>query len=151
MAKPLSNREKTLIYKLSKNGVSDMEIADQVCMQFERETLDRSTIHRYRQQSPSLRKKLLLKKLPVTPLQQEAFERCQVRSERYPEGDQGWMTWGERFVDSYTVNWLSGADWPKGELVVEAYGKWSTTRACWFCGFTTEARDEWGPVLVAAE
>ena len=151
MARPVTNDEITWMHHLDEEGASDKVIADQICREFNRETLDRSTIHRHRQQFPSLRKKLLLKKLPVTPLQQEAFERCQVRSERYPEGDHGWMIRGERFVDSYTVNWLSGADWPKGELVVEAYGKWTTTRACWFCGFTTEARDEWGPVLVAAE
>ena len=143
MGKRLSNEEKVLIYELHKKGVSDMGIADQVCMRFETETLDRSTIHRCRQRFPSLRKKLLVKKLPVTPLQQEAFERCQV-------GDHGWMVRGELFVDCYTPKCLLGGVYPTGELIEEAYGERTTTRTCWFCGFTTEPRDEWGQVWVVA-
>ena len=150
MGKRLSNEEIILIYELHKKGVSDMGIADQVCMRFERETLDRSTVHRCRQRFPSLRKKLLVKKLPVTPLQQEAFERCQVRSEEYPDGDHGWMERGERFVDCYTLKYLLGGDYPTGELIEEAYGERTTTRTCWFRGFTTEPRDEWGQVWVVA-
>ena len=143
MARPVSNEEKVLIRQLVEKGASDKVIADQVCMRFGRETLDRSTIHRYRQQFPSLRKKLLLKKLPVTPLQQEAFERCQVR-------DHGWMVRGELFVDCYTPKCLSGGEYPTGELIEEAYGKRTTTRTCWFCRFTTEPKDEWGQVWVVA-
>ena len=80
----------------------------------------------------------------------EAFERCQVRSEEYPEGDHGWMVRGERFVDCYTLKYLLGGDYPTGELIEEAYGKRTTTRTCWLCGFTTEPRDEWGKVWVVA-
>ena len=114
MGKRLSNEEKVLIYELHKKGVSDMRIANQVCMRFETETLDRSTIHRCRQRFPSLRKKLLVKKLPVTPLLQEAFERCQVRSEEYPDGDHAWMERGERFVDCYSTTCVSAWDTRQG-------------------------------------
>ena len=143
MAKPLTRDEITMIRQLGEKGASDKVIADQVCMRFERETLDRSTIHRHRQRFPSLRKKLLVKKLPVTPLQQEAFERCQV-------GYHGWMVRRELLVDCYTPKCLLGGDYPTGELIEEAYGKRTTTRTCWFCGFTTEPRDEWGQVWVVA-
>ena len=61
MAKPLTRDELTMIRQLGEKGASDKVIADQVCMRFERETLDRSTIHRHRQRFPSLRKKLLVK------------------------------------------------------------------------------------------
>ena len=49
MARPLSNDEITMIRQLGEKGASDKVIADQVCMTFNRETLDRSTIHRHRQ------------------------------------------------------------------------------------------------------
>lgn len=81
--------------------------------------------------------------IPVTPLQQEAFERCQV-------GNHGWMVRGELFADCYTPVCLSGGEYPTGELIEETYGKRTTTRTCWFCGFTTEPRDEWGQVWVLA-
>ena len=150
MARPLTNDEITMIRQLGEKGASDKVIADRVCMTFNRETLDRSTIHRHRQRFPSLRKKLSPIHLPVTPLQLEAFERCQVRSEEYPEGDHGWMVRGERFVDCYTPKCLSGGEYPTGELIEEAYGKRTTTRTCWFCEFTTDPRDEWGQVWVVA-
>ena len=131
------------MHHLDEEGASDKVIADQICREFNRETLDRSTIHRHRQRFPSLRKKLSPMHLPVTPLQQEAFERCQV-------GDHGWMVRGELFVDCYTPKCLLGGVYPTGELIEEAYGERTTTRTCWFCGFTTEPRDEWGQVWVVA-
>ena len=150
MARPLTNDEITRMHHLDEEGASDKVIADQICREFNRETLDRSTIHRHRQRFPSLRKKLSPMHLPVTPLQQEAFERCQVRSEEYPDGDHGWMERGERFVDCYSPTCVSAGEYPTGELIVEAYGKRTTTRTCWFCRFTTEPKDEWGQVWVVA-
>ena len=146
MARHLSLKEKMRIDELGRSGASDKEISDQICREFNRETLDRTTLNRLRrrQRFPSPMH------LPVTPLQQEAFERCQVRSEEYPEGDHGWMVRGELFVDCYTPACLSGGEYPTGELIEEKYGKRTTTRTCWFCGFTTEPRDEWGQVWVVA-
>ena len=49
MARPLTNDEITQMHHLDKEGASDKAIADQICREFNRETLDRSTIHRHRQ------------------------------------------------------------------------------------------------------
>ena len=146
MARPLTNDEITRMHHLDGEGASDKVIADQICREFNRETLDRTTLYqmRRRQRSPSPMH------LPVTPLQQEAFERCQVRSEEYPNGDHGWMERGERFVDCYSPTCVSAGEYPTGELIEEAYGKRTTTRTCWFCRFTTEPKDERGQVWVVA-
>ena len=139
MARHLSLEEKKRIDELGRSGASDKEISDQICREFNRETLNRTTLNRLRRQQRSSSPM----HLPVTPLQQEAFERCQV-------GDHGWMVRGELFVDCYTPKCLLGGVYPTGELIEEAYGERTTTRTCWFCGFTTEPRDEWGQVWVVA-
>ena len=146
MARHLSLEEKKRIDELGRSGASDKEISDQICREFNRETLDRTTLYqmRRRQRFPSPMH------LPVTPLQQEAFERCQVRWEEYPDGDRGWMERGERFVDCYSTTCVSAWEYPTGELIEEAYGKRTTTRTCWFCRFPTEPKDEWGQVWVVA-
>ena len=76
------------------------------------------------------------------------FRALRCRRETCIEGEHGWMVRGELFVDCYTPACLSGGEYPTGELIEEAYGKRTTTRTCWFCGFTTEPRDEWGQVWV---
>ena len=46
MARRLSEEEEDRIRELDQNRASDKEIADIVCREFNRETRDRSTIHR---------------------------------------------------------------------------------------------------------
>ena len=144
MARHVSLGEKSRIFRLVRAGASDKEISDRICQEFDRDTLDRSTIR-------SIRKMMVLSptmRLPATPTQQAAWERCQIRSERYPKGDHKWMI-GDRFADSFTVNQLD-EDLTRGELVEESEGWFTTSSTCWFCGFTTEPRDEWGQVWVVA-
>jgi len=137
LTKPLSNEEKGLIYELHNNGISDKEIADQVCKKFNRETLDRTTIYRLRQVFvPN-------KWLPKLPSQQRFWERCNL-------GDHTWM---ERVVvpECSTENMISSDEPPKEGLLTWEYGKWTSRMTCCFCGFTTEPRDQWGIVWVSAE
>ena len=154
MTRRLSPPEKDRIRELNQDGFSQKEISDKVCTEFGRITLDRTTIYRFLQidklrnsgQDPSPKAEI---RLPVTATQQWPWERCQIRSDRYPKGDHSWMI-GYRYADSFTVNQLD-EDLTKGELVEESEGWINTSSTCWFCSFTTEPKREWGPILVVAE
>ena len=143
MALRVSIEEKARILELMGAGASDKEISDKICREFDRDTLDRSTIRRIRQKmalSPTMR-------MPVTATQQGPWERCQIRSERFPEGDHSWMI-GDWTTDSFSVEQLE--ELPKGEMFKDSEGWATVIRTCWFCSFTKERR-EWGPILVVVE
>ena len=154
MTRRLSPPEKDRIRELNQDGFYQKEISDKVCTEFGRITLDRTTIYRFLQidkltnSGQDLSPKTVIR-LPQTPTQQAAWERCQIRSERYPKGDHSWMI-GDRFADSFTVNDLDDP-LPKGEFVRESEGWFTTSSTCWFCSFTTEPKRDWGPILVVAE
>jgi len=143
MAGQTSQEEKYRIFELDQAGCSQKEIPDLICKEFNRETLDRSTIRRIlgseKHRNSWHLNRALKKRLPTTPRQQMFREKCDL-------GDHSWMNLQD--TESCTV--YVGDEPPKGVLL-GAYGKRTSIATCWFCGFTTEPREDWGLVWVSAE
>lgn len=136
MARRVSIKEKARIIELVRGDASDKEISDTICREFDRHTLDRSTIRAIRKEiplSPTLN-------LPTTPTQRRFWERCQA-------GDHSWMI-GFLTTESFSVEIL-GEDL-RGELVIDSWGRAIVIRTCWFCPFTREG-EEWAPIEVAVK
>ena len=144
MAGQTTQEEKYRIFELDQAGFSQKEIADLICKDFNRETLERSTIRRTlgskkNRDSWHMSRSLKIRP-PTTPRQQIFWEKCD-------RGDHSWMNLQD--TESCTV-YVLGEELPKGVLPKGAYGKRLVIAKCWFCGFTTEPRDDWGLVWGSA-
>ena len=112
MAKQLTHEELDRLYQLDDDGHSHKEIADIICREFHRETLDRSTIYRRLKQRAESTK--------VTALTASFCDR----------GHHSWVV--ESIVSSTTIP-KTGGDGAAGYLV-----NTGTRRTCRDCGCVEE-------------
>lgn len=96
-------------------------------------------------------------RLPANLLEQDIRDRCEIRSDEYPEGDHSWMK-EDRLADMYyRVNTLSTGERPASPDDVKSLGyvpsgwrECTTIKTCWNCPWTTKVSKWWPIDLYAA-
>ncbi len=88
------------------------------------------------------------KRLPTTPLQHEAYDRCQFRSEEYPQGDHTWMSPGieaQRYEDQAFCKEVFYEDADPESMPTVRH-----ILTCYFCRYREEWSTEGVPIVERA-